>query len=260
MRGRITSWLKGLAIIAVSAIGTSSAHAGLTSIGKHPTFEVGQQDILAHQYGGSWHAVGDDFYNGGISAKRMDDFLSVPSVLDIAKGDCGFSTDQMWSGKKFTVSAVAKWSGNSQRLGILDGHGNTHGVLDVTGYGYNVDHTSKTVDMSGATFKWQRSGDSGVEDSLNSDNADNRDHLITYIVSGLPGVKGPVWMLFFEDMIKTASTKKNATFADFNDLVVEVRPAINPVPLPPAGWAGLFTLGCFAIVRGHKLMSRAMTA
>ena len=260
MRGKLSIWLKGLAIVAGSLIGASSAHAGMTSIGKMGAGEDSQKQIFAHAYGGSWHQEGTDFYDGAISAKRMDDFLSVPSVLDIAHGDCGYSTDQTWSGNKFTVTAIAKFSGNSQELGTVDSHGNSQSVLDVQGYGYDITPASKTVDMNGQQFKWTRDGNSGLQTSLDSDNADGRDHLITYVVNGLPGQSGPVWMLFFEDMNKTATTPKNRTYADFNDLVVEVRPMVSAIPLPPAGWAGLFTLAGCALVRSRKLISAARTA
>jgi hypothetical protein len=222
--------------------------------------EDSPMQIIQHTYGGSWHQEGTDFYNGSMSAKRMDDFLSDPSVLDIAKGDCGMSTDQKWCGNKFTVTAIAKFSGNQQDLGDIDSHGKSHNLMDVTGYGYNITPASKTLDMNGQTFEWQRSGNSGTDDSLDGDNPDHRDHMITYILNGLPGQKGPVWMLFFEDMTKTSTTPKNRTFADFNDLVVEVRPVVNPVPLPPASWAGLVTLSGAALVKSRRQILKAVTA
>jgi hypothetical protein len=259
MSSKILGTLKGLALVAGAFLSISSANAGMTSIGKMGAGEDSQMQIFDHAYGGSWHKVGTDFYNGGMSAKRMDDFLSDPSVLDIARGDCGMSTDQKWCGNKFTVSAIAKFSGNSQNLGIVDSHG-THNVFGVTGYGYNIAPESQTIDLNGQTFEWQRSGDSGTDDSLDSHNTDLRDHLITYVVNGLPGQSSPVWMLFFEDMIKTSTTPKNRTFADFNDLVVEVRPVVNPIPLPPASWAGLVTLAGGALVKSRKFIFRAVTA
>ena len=258
MRGKFSAWMKGLAIVAGGLIASSSAHAGFTTIGKMGAGEDSQKQIFAHAYGGSWHQEGTDFYDGAISAKRMDDFLSVPSVLNISHGDCGYSTDQNWSGNKFTVTAIAKFSGNA---------GTRHGRftwpfaepfgcpgMAMTSPQRARPSTWTAINSNGremATAAWKR--------SLNSDNADGRDHLITYVVNGLPGQSGPVWMLFFEDMNKTSTTPKNRTYADFNDLVVEVRPMVSAIPLPPAGWAGLFTLSG-ALVRGRKLISKAMTA
>ena len=148
----------------------------------------------------------------------------------------------------------------SQDLGLIDSSGHTHDLFGVNGYGYAIDPVSQIVDMHGEHFEWQRSGDSGSQTSLDSDNLDGRDHLITYVVNGLPDVQGPVWMLFFEDMHKLSNTPKRRTFADFNDLVVEVRPVVSPVPLPPAGWAGLITLAGAAFVRGRKHIWQALTA
>ncbi len=261
MRGKFSAWKKGLAIVAGGMIAASSAHAGMTTIGKMGVGEDSQEQVFAHTYGGSWHQEGTDFYDGAVSAKRMDDFLSVPSVLKVATGDVGYSTDQTWSGNKFTVTPIAKWSGNQLETGLTDSNGDLHVLFtNDSGYGYNIDHDSKTVDMQGQQFKWTLLGNTGIHSSLNSDNADGRDHMITYLVSGLPGQSGPVWMLFFEDMDKTSTTPKNRTYADFNDLVLEVRPMVSAIPLPPAGWAGLFTLSGAALVRGRKLISKAMTA
>src|SRR3954451_12331633 len=109
MGGKFTRSIQTLAILAGSFVATGSAHASFTSIGKMAAGEANQEQILEHQYGGDWHKVGDDYYNGSMSAKRMDDYLTVPSVLNIKTGQCGYSTDQMWCGDKFNVSAVAKF-------------------------------------------------------------------------------------------------------------------------------------------------------
>jgi len=260
MRGKLSTWLKTLAIVAGSIVGVSSAQAGFTGVGNHPAAEAGQEQIFEHQYGGNWHKVGDDYYNGGMSAKRMDDWLSNASVLNIGNGQCGYSTDEMWCGGKFTMTAVAKWSGNSQKLNLIDSSGHVHNLLDVQGYGFDIDPASATVDMHGKSFNWLRDGDSGLQSSIDSANSDGRDHLITYIVEGLPGIKGPVWMMFFEDMNKLVNTPKNRTFADYNDLIVEVRSVVSAVPLPPAGWAGLVTIAGGALVRSRKHIWRVVTA
>lgn len=260
MKNSLNRLIKGFAIVAAAVVGVSSAQAGMTPIGKVPAFEVGQEQILEHHFGGDWHKVGDDFYNGAMSAKRMDDFLSTPSVLNIAKGECGFSTDQTWCGNKFTVSAVAKFSDYSQKIGTMDENNHAMNLLDVHGYGFNIDPAAASVDMHGKQFKWTRDGDSGKQTSLDSDNLDGRDHLITYVMDGVPGAAGPVWMMFFEDLNKLSGMAKNRTVADYNDLALEVRAAPMAVPLPPAGWAGLFTLSGIAFVRGRKYLAQAITA
>jgi hypothetical protein len=260
MRSALSNWIKSLAIVAGGIVGASSVQAGLTSIGARPSFEVGQESIFEHQYGGDWHKVGDDFYNGTMSAKRMDDWLSNPGVLSIGKGACGYSDDERWSGGKFTMTAVAKWSGNAQKLNLIDSSGHVHDLLDVKGYGFDIDPASATIDMHNQQFKFQRTGDSGTQSSVDAENADLRDHLITYVIEGLPGQTMPVWMMFWEDMNRFSNTPLKRTWADYNDLAVEIRSAPHAVPLPPAGWAGLFTLAGCAAVRGRRLLSQAPTA
>jgi hypothetical protein len=257
MRGKL---FQTFATLAAAFLGATSAHAALTSIGKTPANEPSHEQILEHQYGGDWHKVGDDYYNGSMSAKRMDDWLSDPSVLNIKTGQCGYSTDETWCGDSFKISSVAKFSDYTQHIAALDAHGHTHDLFSTNGYGYAIDPASQVLDLHGQQFKWIRSGESGTETSMVSDNNDQRDHLITYVIDGVPGVSGPVWMLFWEDIDRTLIPSSTRTFADFNDLVLEVRSVVTPIPLPPAGWAGLVTLACGALVRGRKLISKAMTA
>jgi hypothetical protein len=261
MRGKLTQSIRMLAILAGSFVAAGSAHASFTSIGPMGAGEDNQLQIIQHQFGGSWHQVGDDFYNGSMSAKRVDDWLSVPGVLDVNNGNVGFTTDQMWTGHKFNVTAVAKFSDYSQEFGATNKNGDLKVILpSVTGYGYNITPASHTVDMGGQQFKWSRQGSSGNQSSLDSEDVDGRDHLLTYMIDGVPGTSGPVWMLFFEDLNGSVFPQGARTYADFNDLVLEVRSVASPVPLPPAGWAGLFTLGCGALVRGRKLISKALAA
>ena len=259
MRAKISKWIKSAAL-AIASFAGASAYASFSPVGVLHPGEAGQLQILEHQYGGDWHRVGDDFYNGTMSAKRMDDFLSDPSVLDVAKGACGYSTDQYWCGDKIQLTAVAKFSGNAQRLSLVDSDGQTTKALDVKGYGFNIEPATTTVNMHGDTFTFRRDGDGGPMFSVNSMNLDLRDHVITYVIEGLPGVSGPVWMMFFEDMNKLVNTPKNRTFADYNDLIVEVRSVVSAVPLPPASWAGLFTIAGGALVRSRKHIWRVVTA
>lgn len=261
-----SNWLKRFTLIAAAAaaasfIDASSAHAGYTSVTNNAA-EDSQLKIIAHQYGGSWQKVGDDFYSGNMRAMRVDDFMQHAGIMDLATGQCGDATDQRWCANGMTVTAVAKFSSYSQVLSYVDSNGTAHQMMDVKGYGYNIDPATSTMDLNGDVFSWQRSGNSGTQSSLDRDNIDNRDHLITYSIEGLPGQTAPVWMMFWEDLDKTASLNLNRTWADYNDLAVEVRSAsvTHPIPLPPAGWAGLITLSGAALVRGRRLISSSVLA
>ena len=129
--------------------------------------------------------------------------------------------------------------------------------MNVTGSGYNVSG-SANCDMDGKTFEFTRSGDSGTQCSLDSMNSDNRDHMVTYEVDGLAGQTGPVWVMFWEDLNKTPDLSKNRTYMDYNDLAVEIRSTVTPIPLPPAASAGLITLGGMLLIRGRKTILSAI--
>src|SRR5438552_2966235 len=73
------------------------------------------------------------------------------------------------------------------------------------------------------------------------------------------GLSNPdTYLLFFEDMDLTANTWKNRSYADYNDLVVQVnRSSATPLaaPLPPAVLTGGLLMagnGLFALIRKVK--------
>jgi hypothetical protein len=258
MNRKLSSALKGIAAATLSSLfGISAAHAGYTTIKSNPA-EAMQMQIIAHTFGGSWHAEDGDFYDGGISAKRVDDYMVNAGVMNVATGQIGDATDQKWTAKSFTCTAVAKFSDNTQVLGTIDSHGHSESLMNVTGSGYNVSG-SATCNMDGKTFEFTRDGTSGDQNSLDSMNSDDRDHMVTYEVTGLAGQTGPVWMMFWEDLNKTPDLPKGRTSQDFNDLAVEIRPTVTAVPLPSAAPAGLITLSGMLLYRGRKSL-RAVIA
>lgn len=232
--------LKNLLSIAIIAGGTAiSARAGMTAIGARPASELSHEQILERHYGLSFHRNGDDFYSGQVSAKRLDDWMGNIGVQCLGLGECGIAADQKFSGS-FTVSAVAKFSGNSQNLSLADELGRQTSLMDVEGYGFDINHVSTTVNVK-ETFEFIRGGDSGRHSSVNGKNTDGRDHLMTYVIEGLES--GPVFMLFWEDLTyDSGMMSRKRTFADYNDLVLEVRGAVHPVPLPHAAYVGLAML------------------
>jgi hypothetical protein len=180
-------------------------------------------------------------------------------VNSLSDGQCGNACDSMWSGGLFQARAVAKFSLNTQSFGCVDHDGSTHNLFDVTGYGFDVNGDANVIhDMHGETFKFIRSGDSGTQTSLDSDNADGRDHLATYVLAGLPNQDEPVFMLFWEDLDKTDGMSKHRSFADFNDMAIELRamPSPQTIPLPPAAATGLLALGGALLAKSRKLVRK----
>jgi len=232
-----------LAAVSAAAIFGLNAHAGMTAIKQAPVSEVGHEQILEHVYGGNFSKVGDDFYSGKVSAKRLDDWMSDIGVQSLKLGECGMATDCFFSGK-FNIRAIAKFSGNSQSLGVVGESSGSHRLLNVSGYGFDVSDSSATLDLGSESFKWARWGDSGYQTSVNTDNLDFRDHMATYVIEGLPGQKQPTFMMFWEDLNRTTAMAKKRSWADYNDLVLEVKSvALNAVPLPAPAIAGLLMLG-----------------
>lgn len=235
------NWIT-LAAVSVASILGIQTQAGMTSLKAPPVSEAGHEQILERVYGGNFSKVGDDYYNGNVSAKRLDDWLSDASVQSLKSGECGYATDQYFCGE-FSVRALAKFSGNSQSIGVLGKSGDLHKLLKVDGYGFDVSGGSATLNLGNETFKWARWGDSGYQTSLKTDNLDLRDHLATYVVEGLPGQQTPTFVLFWEDLNRTATMPMKRSWADYNDLVLEVKSiAANAIPLPAPAIAGLITL------------------
>ena len=79
--------------------------------------------------------------------------------------------------------------------------------------------------------------------------------MVTFKINGLSN--DPTYLLFFEDLNLTPSIGGNRSYADYNDLVVQVSrstPALA-APLPPAILSGGLLLagnGLFALVRKVK--------
>lgn len=234
--------LYGKAAVAVAAVAvcTGSAHAGFTTVGRAPVQEHTHVQILNTLYGGSFRAMENDFFNGTISARRVDDGMSYRTTMSMARGTIGDATDETWQGARFTARAVAKFSDNTQNLAIAWGGGNLASLFSATGYAYNVTGAA-TFDASGRDVHFVRSGDSGTHYSVTDMNDDGRDHMITYEILGLAGVNEKVWLTFWEDLSRTPALATKRTHSDYNDLVVELR--ATPVPLPAAAWGAMLVGG-----------------
>lgn len=227
------------AVAALTVAAPSTAEAGMTAIGRAPAVEHTHAQILNTLYGGTFRSLENDFFNGTISARRVDDGMSYSTAMSMARGTIGDATDETWAGSRFTARAVAKFSDNTQNLAIAWGSGNLASLFTATGYGYNVTG-SATFDATGRDAHFVRSGDSGTHYSITGMNDDGRDHMITYEILGLAGVNEKVWLTFWEDLSRTPALASKRTHSDYNDLVVEMR--ATAVPLPAAAW-GAMALG-----------------
>ena len=235
-----TLWLKTLTLAAVISGSAGRANANFTAFKAPPALEASQEQILEHTYGVNFHKVGDDYYSGTITAKRVDDNMTFTGPMASATGHIGDATDQTWSGNTLKAKTLASFSYNTQQLGYFD-TGSYQKLFDVTGYGYQADGTG-VVNMRGKDFNWGREGNSGLQSSLNAFNLDRRDHMVTYELEGLSNQSNPIWVMFWEDLDLTSNLPVKRSWADYNDLAVQIE-ATSPIPLPAAAWPGLLTLG-----------------
>ena len=257
--------------------------AGLTATWGPPGGELNHPSILDGIYGASFVVnppalpPGNPSYtNGTITATRLDDWATAgPNVGGQYAGDYGGTkgaptpvcysngasvqppvwpasphttnlwpfTDQEWIDGTVTVTAQARYAGNSQEFGWDPGAvGGYTKLFDVTGSGFGVTGGVGPIALTGL-FGWARADDSDAvlsnpHWSVDAFNADTYDHMVTYYITG-PNIVYPTWLLFFEDVTGLGSDR------DFNDLVVEV----VCIPAPGAVVLGVLGLGLAGWVR-----------
>ncbi len=232
--------LLGAAALGLSVL-AGTARAGFTSIGA-PNYgnggEATQAEILSSSYGGMFTASGLDFTNGTLTATRVND-----------------NADQVFSGDLTSSKALARFAQYQQAFGYGPSASPTT-LFTVTGNKFVVSGSTGAVDLP-AKFSFDRvppAGSNGYAvSSLDADNKDKVDHLVTYELTGA-GVSEKTYVLFWEDKL----ARQHSDF-DFNDLAVEIK-GVNAVvvPLPAAAWSGLVTLAGGAIVAGYRKARRQM--
>lgn len=241
-----------IATAAALTLFVGSANAGVGwSAG--PNFgDVGQTsseatfiEILEGVYGGTFTGAnskdfGDTSYtNGTITLTRIEDY-NVGSPLNLLTGAPGAANDQVWQDGVVDVVAEARYAGVAQKFGYYDAADTSSytELFSVAGAGLAVTGSAANVSL-GSQFGWVRKNDSpddsGPHFSVDSDNKDGLNHMLTYQITG-PGVPGVnAYMLWFEDL----NDGDPGADWDFNDLVVEVR----VIPAPAAALLGLLGLG-----------------
>ncbi|MFQ5430293.1 MAG: PEP-CTERM sorting domain-containing protein [Phycisphaerae bacterium] len=224
-----------VAVIAMCAavglmLAPASAMAGTYTAFNPPSLpEPPQEDILGTIYGGTFVPSGVDFTNGAITARRVFD-QTVPNLpIDIITGT-PTDADQIWTDGTAEITAQAMFALFPQSFGWNGG-----------GLGTTYTELLTDADIGGAPVNLMVTGDflwginPGSPDmwwSLESNNSDNADHLLTYQIDGL-GVSETVWLLFWEDQPFGASD------LDYNDFVIELRAIPEPATLLLLSLGGL---------------------
>ena len=195
--------------------------------------ELSHEEILEAVYSVDFVASGMDFFSpgkeGGISAIRFDDELTLSDVLDVVVGQFGTADDQVWGNGDITATAMARYASYTQQFGYDAGEGFVV-LFDVSGSGTKVDG-SATVDLIDRTWAWGRGNSDGTNRYYSEidRNRDGLDHMVTYRINGLD-TNETVWMLFWEDL-PGGHSRRCASDRDFNDLAVEIRAVPEPATL-----------------------------
>jgi hypothetical protein len=212
-------------------ISAGAVYADFTKVDGPPSGdEPTQAEILSEVYGGSFSGNGDAYTNGDITARRLKD-------VDAA------NTDQTWKPGKYTLRSLAKFTSEESRF-YASSPAEPQLHTEVVGFDTGKSITIETADK----FHWKAIDYYGSSSTDVNFNSDDKDHFVTYEIQGdVSSSGGSKFVMFWEDLPQTRNvTKSQASWSDFNDLVVEVQAAAGStgavIPLPPAVYAGSSTL------------------
>ena len=153
-----------------------------------------------------------------------------------------------------SATVKGKYAGYSEVFGFIPGTGGGSFVplFTVTGNGLlSGPSASLALALTGHDFRFAidpngSSAAPGVWSSLESDNGDGLDHMVTFRITGNDGHPENeigAWVIAFEDLPLGSSDR------DYNDLIIEVRGVADAVPAPATalllagGLAALAALG-----------------
>jgi len=155
-----------------------------------------------------------------------------PTSTLVRVGD-GLGGDQMWVSEAGNVTATARYAGFTNTFGFIGGHSGaplatwdprfvvTGGMGAIGGPAVQT-----ALPSPSAAFRFGLSTPVGLWSSLNVDNSDGLDHMVTYYISAGTGVGN--YVIAFEDL---AGPLEGPSDRDFNDLVLTIAGA-RPTPEP----------------------------
>jgi hypothetical protein len=220
----------------VAAVASQSAYAdpSFSTINNNGP-EVNQATLLSVIYGGTWTPISgtQNYTNGSMTAYRVADggYASPLNML----AESSTAADEVWAGGEITITARAKYAGDTHTFGWIDGASPTP-----TTSNYQVLLSTSTLDQPVTahlteSFRWALF-DITTNQLLTSrpqDNPDGLDHMITYRMVGA-GFESPTWLIAWEDRTTGLNSDR-----DFNDVAIEV--VATSVPEP--GTAALLATG-----------------
>ncbi|MBI4717538.1 MAG: DUF4114 domain-containing protein [Planctomycetes bacterium] len=234
-------------VVFVAWVSVSPARADLTPVFSPPSGEATHAQILDHIYGAGFlpSTQGSPSYtNGSVTATRIDDTDASGnpgSNLHLVFGSPGLpTTDQVWEDGIANVTAEAKFAAFSQEFGYDTGSGYVK-LFDVVfngPTGFDVSGSGSVSFPHNLPWDWVRDGTGNRYYSSNASNVDLLDHMVTYQITGASAANETVWLLLWEDLPGPLGLNADR---DFNDLAVEIRATV--IPVPAAAMLGLLGLG-----------------
>jgi hypothetical protein len=143
--------------------------------------------------------------------------------------------------------AQARYAGNYNTFGYFIGAagGSLNNLFSVTG-GLGFLYGTPTAIIPASPFIRFGLQSADLWSSLESENPDGMDHMVTYAITGGPDTGD--FVVCFEDLPARVSDR------DYNDLVVQIHP-VAPIPEPATVTLlgmGLFSAGLFGSLRRKK--------
>jgi hypothetical protein len=247
-------------ICAIVAGGSVSAYAGFTTI--NPPFydnEATPLQLMQSLYapsGPTFTKVGENYTNGTITATRLQDFADIILISDNPAANAIATTggnlngvDQLWQANFSAATAKAVFGTFGQEFGYFDGSsgGTYHSLFTSSGWGFGITGGATITDnsLTNQIIRWARGGDNGIFTSMQTDNPDGRDHMVTFRIDGLNnGVS--TFLLMFEDKLPGQPVDD----FDYNDLVVQI--IASPVSVPEPGTASLLVFGTLGALAARR--------
>ena len=242
-----------VAAVILFAISPAFATFSYTPVYSPPSGELNHSQILKEIYGTGaggyfWGTIaGNSYACGSMRAWRVYDDNGDDIRLDLLLGSPD-DVDQIWTDGATTVTAKAKWAGDTQSFGWNEGGTGTDTYEELLTED-SLDQPGVSIDITG-DFLWgyMPNGEEWWSmQSANNYGHGEEDHMVTYRMEGLPDMgEEAVWLVFLEDrpfVLYEGCHWVKESDRDYNDFVVE----ISAVPEPATA---------FLLVSGIALLLR----